>query len=78
MLNGKGMGTNSTRGSTGKTPFANAGPLITTGAAGDGRKNGNGLSTDPNVVIEQGHQQEMYINQIAGQIADDVLDSIGY
>ena len=78
MLNGKGMGTNSTRGSTGKTPFANAGPLITTGAAGDGKRNGNGLSTDPNVVIEQGHQQEMYINQIAGQIADDVLDSIGY
>ena len=75
MLNGKGLGTNSTRGATGKAPFVNAGPLITTGAAGDGK---NGLSTNPNIVVNQGHQQEMYINQIAGSVADDYVSSLGY
>ena len=75
MLNGKGLGTNSTRGATGKAPFVNAGPLITTGAAGDGK---NGLSTNPNIVVNQGHQQEMYINQIAGSVADDFVNSLGY
>ena len=63
LRSGKGLNMASTRGATGKEPFVNAGPLITTGPA-------NGA--DPNVVVEVGHEQQMYLATLQDQVIDEI------
>ena len=59
----------STRGSTGKEPFVNAGPLITTGPANN---------ADPDVVLETGNEQQMYLSQLQDQVVDEIVSGTSY
>ena len=70
MINPKGLGPESSRGSTGKAPFVNGGPLITLGALNK--------SDEAGVVLENGNEQQMYISQINSGVQDDVAGQLGY
>ena len=68
LIHPKGLGPESSRGSTGNAPFVNGGPLITLGAANK--------SDDAGVVLQNNNEQEMYINQVAAGMVDDVAGQI--
>ena len=69
LRSGKGLNVFSTRGSTGKEPFVNAGPLITTGPANN---------ADPDVVLETGNEQQMYLSQLQDQVVDEIVSGTSY
>ena len=69
LRSGKGLNVFSKRGSTGNEPFVNAGPLITTGPA---------RAADPNVVLETGNEQQMYLSQLQDQVVDEIVSGTSY